>query len=88
MHEIARHWRLRYQRLRPLTGSRRELEDGTVQFKLSGSSTWAEARHNGHHQDEDPLEGRIIYQAQPLEREGLAIPIEIHGAVDIPAYSD
>lgn len=87
MCEIARHWRLRHQRLRPLSGSRRELEDGTVQFKLSGSSTWVEARHNGHHHDEDPFEGRIIYQAQPLEMEDLAIPFSIHGEVDIPVSS-
>jgi len=76
-HEIACHWRLREQRLRPLTGSRRELEDGTVQFKLPGSSNWVEARHNGHHHDENPFEGRIIYRA----------PLSIHGEIDIPASS-
>ena len=79
MHEMARHWRLREHRLR-LTGSRRELEDGTVQFKLPGSSNWVEARHNGHHKDEDPFEGRIIYQAPSEEN---AIPLEIHAEVEI-----
>jgi len=86
MHEVARHWRLREHRLR-LIGSRRELEDGTVQFKLPGSSNWVEARHNGHRHDENPLEGRIIYQAESFEREELAIPISIHGEIDIPASS-
>ncbi|OGM81953.1 hypothetical protein A2376_01195 [Candidatus Woesebacteria bacterium RIFOXYB1_FULL_47_31] len=87
MHEIAPHWRLRHQRLRPLSGSMRVLDDGRVQLKLSGSSTWVEARHNGHHHDENPLEGRIIYQAESFEREELAIPISIHGEIDIPASS-
>ncbi|MBI2066225.1 hypothetical protein HYT60_01860 [Candidatus Woesebacteria bacterium] len=81
MHEIARHWRLREHRLR-LTGTRRELEDGTVQFKLPGSSNWVEARPNGLHHDEDPFEGRIIYQAPPEES---ALPLEIHAEEEISA---
>lgn len=85
MYEAPRHWRLRHERLR-LTGFRRELEDGTVQFRLPGSSNWVEAP-NGHHRDEDPLEGRIIYQAQPLENKDLAIPFSIHGEIDIPVSS-
>lgn len=80
--EISRHWRLRHQRLRPLSGSRRVFEDGTVQLKLSGSSNWVEARHNGHHQDENPFEGRIIYQAPSEEN---AIPLEIHAEEEISA---
>ena len=84
MHEIAPHWRLRHQRLRPLTGSRRVLEDGTVQFKLPWSSNWVEAQPNGHHHDENPFERKIIYQAEPLEKEGLTIRFPIHGEIDIP----
>ena len=83
--EIARHWRLREHRLR-LTGFKREREDGTVEVSLTGSN-WVEARSNGHHHDENPFEARIIYQAQPLEREDLAIPFSIHGEIDIPASS-
>ena len=74
-HEIACHWRLREHRLR-LSGFKRELEDGTVQVSLTGSN-WVEARHNGHHHDENPFEGRIIYRA----------PLSIHGEIDIPASS-
>ena len=76
MHEIARHWRLREHRLR-LSGFKRELEDGTLQVSLTGSN-WVEARHNGHRKDEDPLQGRIIYQAQS----------EIHEEVEIGASSE
>ncbi len=63
--EIVRHWRLRKDRYN-LRGERRELENGMVQFKLNGSNTWSEPQPNGHHQEEDPLEGFIIYQA-PVE---------------------
>jgi len=87
MHEIARHWRLRHQRLRPPSGFRREFKDGRVEFRLGWSSNWVEPRSNGHRHDENPLEGGIIYQAPPLEREELAIPISIHGEIDIPASS-
>lgn len=80
MLEISRHWRLRHQRLRPLSGSRRVLEDGTVQFRLPGSSNWVEANHNGHHKNEDPFEGRLIYQAPSEES---VMPLEIHAEVEI-----
>lgn len=70
MHEIARHWRLREHRLR-LSGFKRELEDGTLQFSLTGSN-WVEA-------------GRIIYQVPSEEN---AIPLEIHGEVEISASSE
>jgi len=79
MHEIARHWRLREHRLR-LTCDRRELEDGTVQFKLPGSSNWVEARSNGHHRDENPLVGAVIYQA-PEEPIAIDLPKEVEIAL-------
>lgn len=78
MHEIARHWRLREHRLR-LAGFKRELEDGTVQVSLTGSN-WVDANHNGHRKDENPLEGRIIYQAPSEEN---TLPLEIHAEMEI-----
>lgn len=72
MHEIARHWRLREHRLR-LSGFKRELEDGTLEVSLTGSN-WVEA-------------GRIIYQV-PSEENDVAIPVEIHGEVEISASSE
>ena len=84
--EAPRHWRLRKDRY-SLRGEKIELEDGTIRVRLNGSSTWTELRTNGHHEGENPLEGTIIYQAQPPEKEDLAIPFSIHSAVDIPASS-
>lgn len=82
--EIARHWRLRKDRYN-LRGEKRELEDGTVQFRLNGSNNWTE---NGHHEGENPLEGTtIIYQAQTLPGDNGREPIEIHGLVEIPVPS-
>ncbi len=84
--EIARHWRLRKDRYN-LRGERRELKDGTEQFRLNGSNNWTEPRPNGHHEGENPLEGTIIYQAQTLPGDNGREPIEIHGLVEIPVSS-
>ena len=81
MHEIARHWRLREQRLR-LSGFKRELPDGRVELSLTGAN-WGEARTNGHHKDEDPLAGAVIYQA-PEE----PIAIDLHAEVEIASQTE
>lgn len=78
--DIARYWRLRKHLLGPFTGSRRVLENedgenGTVQFKLLGSSNWFEA-------NEDPFKGGLIYQTPSEES---VMPLEIHAEVEISA---
>ncbi len=84
--EIVRHWRLIKDRYN-LHGERRELENGTVQFRLNGSNNWTEPQPNGHHEGENPLEGTIIYQAQTLPGDNGRKPIEIRGVVEIPVSS-
>jgi len=59
--EIARHWRMGPQRLR-FTGFKRTNGNGTAEFSLTGAN-WKESP-NGHNKNEDPLQGKIIYQAE------------------------
>jgi len=84
--EISRHWRLIKDRYN-LRGERRELEDGTVQFKLNGNTSWTEPSPNGHHKGENPFQGKIIYQA-PVENEHWQEPILNQGEVEISVSTD
>lgn len=81
MHEIAPHWRLRKNRL-GLTGFSKKTPEGKMELSLTGAN-WVEARTNGHHKDEDPLVGAVIYQA-PEE----PIAIDLHREVEIPSETE
>lgn len=85
--EFVRHWRTQRDRYN-LRGKIRELEDGSVQFKLNGSNTWTEPQPNGHHPHEDPLGGKVIYQATLPAGDNGRQPVIIQGSVEISAFSD
>ncbi|MBU0572430.1 hypothetical protein KKE18_01960 [Patescibacteria group bacterium] len=81
------HWRMRKHRL-CLEGETRTTPEGAVEYSINGVS-WHE-RPNGHHKDENPLKGIIVYQAHmPLGENGHngngRKPINISGEIKIPA---
>lgn len=81
-HEAPRHWRLRHHRLR-LEGFKRETEDGIIEVSATGVS-WVEKAGNGYHRDENPFEGKIIYESQ----EPTPIALHIHQEVEIDSAGD
>ena len=84
--EIARHWRLQGDRYN-LRGEIRELEDGRVQFRLNGSSSWTEPQPNGHFRNENPLAGETIYQREESSSDNDHEPGRSHGTVEIITLS-
>ena len=84
--ETPRHWRLRKQRY-GLPGERVVLEDGTVQVKLEGSTTWSnEVRSNGHNVEiNTPVQ--IVYQAPQIRGENGRVrkPMPIKTKVLLPS---
>jgi len=85
--EAPRHWRMRKDRYN-LRGEKRELEDGTVQLKINGSTTWTEPHPNGHHEGESPFKAVIIYQAPRKDYANGLEPIPIGAGVEISVSAD
>ena len=76
------HWRLK-EDMYNLRGERRELEDGSFQYKLNGSNTWAESP-NGHHQNENPLAGsKIIPQEYKKAIDNGRSSLKTHSSVEV-----
>ena len=86
--ETIRHWRNNRRNLR-LEGFKQTTSEGTEEFSINGVS-WSEPSPNGHHKEENPLEGTIIFQAQTTPgkngRNGNGRkPINVSGEIKIPA---
>lgn len=79
------YWRDRHRNLR-LQGYKRPTPEGGEEFSINGFS-WFEPSPNSHHEGEDPLEGKIIYQAQASPGDNSREPIKIRGVVKIPVSS-
>lgn len=80
-HEIARHWRLRHQRLR-LEGFKRQTENGITEVSVTGTS-FMEKTGNGYHKEENPFEGKVIFEAEESP-----IPIQPHREVEVGSSGD
>jgi hypothetical protein len=86
--ETIRHWRNNRRNLR-LEGFEKTTSEGTQTFSINGVS-WFEPTPNGHHKEENPLEGTVIYKSQaPPGKNGHkgngCKPINISGEIKIPA---
>lgn len=86
--ETIRHWRNNRRNLR-LEGYKKTTPEGVESFSINGIS-WFEPSPNGHHKEENPLEGTVVYQAQTLpgsngRNRNNRKPTKISGTIKIPA---